>query len=174
MTDLATTTDGSTERSWRTTASRCMHPSVERGAVPLVETIAAGLAAVASPWELTGDAGAERSYQLLLATEQYDAWLIHWPAGTGLEPHDHGGSAGAFAVVAGTLDEERIRPDGTRARQRIGPGASVSFDPAEIHAVSNRSDGGATSVHVYSPPLGAMSFYRADGDGRLVAVETPG
>ncbi len=64
------------------------------------------------PWELTGETSpTERTYELLLATESYDAWLIHWPVGTGLEAHDHGGSTGAFAVVSGVLDED-VERDG--------------------------------------------------------------
>src|SRR4029077_7049707 len=81
-----------------------VHPSSHSGDEPLVGVIAAGLAAVAMPWELTRVANStERAYELLLATETYDAWLIHWPVGTGLEAHDHGGSTGAFAVVSGVL-----------------------------------------------------------------------
>ena len=174
MPDLATrpTTPDSAHRGWRVAASRAVHPSVERS-VPLVETIAAGLAAVSAPWELTGEVSVERSYQLLLSTERYDAWLIHWPAGAGLDAHDHGGSAGAFAVVSGTLDEERIAPDGALTHRRVGAGEAVSFDAAAIHAVTNRDRRGATSVHVYSPPLGAMTFYGRDADGHPVVVAGP-
>ena len=80
---------------------------------------------VALPWELaTGEQPAERQFQLLIATDVYDAWLVHWPVGTGLDLHDHGGSAGAFAVVAGDLDEDVVRRrddrDDARRAGRIG------------------------------------------------------
>jgi hypothetical protein len=122
-------------------------------------TIAEGLAAVAVPWELsTGDTPVDRQYELLLSTSTYDAWLIHWPAGTGLAAHDHGGSAGAFAVVAGELVEHTPVGDAWRSR-RVAVGRAVSFDGAHVHAVVNPGPVAATSVHVYSPPLRAMAFH---------------
>ncbi len=135
----------------------------------LLTAIATGLASVAVPWELaTGEHPAERQFQLLIATDVYDAWLVHWPVGTGLDLHDHGGSAGAFAVVAGDLDEDVVR-DGTTETTHVGPGASVVFGEGHVHAVMNRGGVGATSVHVYSPPLTSMGYYRHEVGGGLVA-----
>ena len=135
----------------------------------LLTAIATGLASVALPWELaTGEHPAERQFQLLIATDVYDAWLVHWPVGTGLDLHDHGGSAGAFAVVAGDLDEDVVR-DGRTVTTRVGPGASVVFGQGHVHAVVNRGSLGATSVHVYSPPLTSMGYYRHQAGGGLVA-----
>jgi hypothetical protein len=141
---------------WRYSGSIAAHPSNAASFdEPLVAVIARGLAAVAPPWSDEVQPAADgRSHERLLATELYDVWLIHWPAGSGLPAHDHGGSAGAFAMVAGMLDEDVA--DGTR--RRIGVGDVASFGPDHVHAVHNRSDVGATSVHVYSPPLGTMSF----------------
>jgi hypothetical protein len=93
--------------------------------------------------------------------------LIHWPAGTGLEAHDHGGSTGAFAVVSGALDEDTSHGDVTTTR-RLGEGDVVWFDADHVHGVVNRGGVGATSVHVYSPPLRTMGFYRAEEAGELV------
>ena len=116
-----TSTDTPTTDSdpWGRVSSRAVHPSSHSGDEPLVGVIAAGLAAVAMPWELTRAANStERAYELLLATETYDAWLIHWPVGTGLEAHDHGGSTGAFAVVSGVLDED-VERDGETVTRRV-------------------------------------------------------
>ena len=166
-----TSTDTTTTDSdpWRRVSSRAVHPSSHSGDEPLVGVIAAGLAAVSMPWELTGEltgaaCSTERSYELLLATETYDAWLIHWPVGTGLEAHDHGGSTGAFAVVSGVLDED-VERDGETVTRRVGVGESIAFGGDHVHAVVNRGATGATSVHVYSPPLSSMSFYRESADG---------
>lgn len=151
---------------WRLASSMAVHPSSsspsasDGGDSPLVAAIAAGLAAVSLPWELgTVTTPVEREYELILATCQYDAWLIHWPPGTGLDAHDHGGSAGAFSVVAGLIDEDVIAPDGTTTTRRLGAGETVAFGPEHVHAVVNRGTAGVTSVHVYSPPLGAMGFH---------------
>ena len=159
---------------WRVASSRAVHPSAHSGDEPLVAVIAAGLAAVSVPWEIaTGTHPTERCYELLLATDQYDAWLIHWPAGTGLDAHDHGGSTGALAVVGGVLDED-ISLDGRTVTRRFAAGETSAFDGEHVHAVVNRTDVGATSVHVYSPPLRTMSFYsESPVGGRTVARVEP-
>lgn len=153
---------------WRLATSRAVHPSACDPGEPLVAAIAAGLASVSVPWEMaTGTQPTERCYELLLATDRYDAWLIHWPPGTGLEAHDHGGSEGAFTVVSGALEED-VHRDGVTVTRRVGVGETRRFDDRHVHAVHNRGDVGATSVHVYSPPLSAMSFYATGGAGALV------
>ena len=91
------------------------------------------------PWELaTGQSPDERQFELILSTESYDAWLIHWPAGSSLDAHDHGGSAGAFAVVSGALEQHTVvgSVDVTR---RVEAGQSLSFDGDHVHAVGNRT-----------------------------------
>jgi quercetin dioxygenase-like cupin family protein len=121
--------------------------------------IAAGLAEVSSPSDLRpGGTTSERQYERILATDTYEAWLIHWPAGTGLDLHDHGDSGGAFAVVDGELDETTI--DGDRARvRRVPAGSHSSFGAGQVHGVANTGQRPAISVHVYSPPLESMNFY---------------
>jgi quercetin dioxygenase-like cupin family protein len=155
---------------WRTASSRAVHPSGRDDGDSIVLAVAEGLAAVAVPWELAaGDSPYERRHALLLATEVYDAWLIHWPPGTGLVAHDHGDSCGALAVVSGTLDEDTVVDDHA-VTKRIGPGESISFDAGHIHAVTNRGASSVTSVHVYSPPLRTMGYYRQGPDGSLIVV----
>jgi mannose-6-phosphate isomerase-like protein (cupin superfamily) len=134
----------------------------------LLNVVAQGLAAATRPWELTYEASPdERQHALLISTDVYEAWLIYWPPGTGLEPHDHGGSSGAFAVVTGTLDEDSAVGGGT-VTTRVGPGDSLTFDGSHVHAVVNRGDTSVTSVHVYSPPLRAMGYFQRGDDGTLV------
>ena len=130
--------------------------------------IATDLAAHALPWELaTGTTPVDRCYRQLVSTDEYDAWLIHWPAGAGLDAHDHGGSWGAFSIVDGSLDED-VEVDGALLTRTVSTGRTVSFDPSHVHAVVNRSSRGATSVHVYSPPLHSMQFFADDGTGARV------
>ena len=134
----------------------------------LLNIVVQGLAAATRPWELTSEASPDvRQCALLVSTEVYDAWLIHWPPGTGLEPHDHGGSSGAFAVVTGTLDEDSVGDDYT-ATTRVAAGSSITFDGSHVHAVLNRGETPVTSVHVYSPPLRAMGYFQRGDDGSLV------
>lgn len=47
----------------------------------------------------------------------------------------------------------------------------MAFGPAHVHNVAHGGDGSATSIHAYSPPLMAMTYYRATEYG-LIARET--
>src|SRR3954453_17856844 len=49
--------------------------------------------------------GDERRWALIASTDSYSAWVIAWPAGTGLGLHEHDGSAAAVRVVRGALRE---------------------------------------------------------------------
>ncbi len=132
--------------------------------------IAGDLAARQQPWEeRTGVSPGQRTYERILLTATHEAWLICWPAGAELDLHDHGDSAGAFSVVAGRLDETVV-VDGAPGARRHERGDTWAFGPGYVHAVANRGDRPATSVHVYSPPLGFMDFYDQADDGALLAT----
>lgn len=129
------------------------------GALPLLADAAVG------GWEtLVGPLPRERSYRRIVASADFEAWLIFWPEGRRLELHDHGGASGAFQVVAGALDEHYLLGGVPPVqRRRIPTGGRVSFDGTYVHDVANASLAGATSVHVYSAPERTMTFYDLDG-----------
>ena len=90
-----------------------------------------------------------------------EVWLLGWTFEQEVEWHDHGGSLGAFAVAEGELCETYTeRGDRRPLRTAHCPaGSSRAFGATRIHHVTNRAGAPATSIHVYSPPLTAMSFY---------------
>lgn len=116
----------------------------------------------------------ERRYELLRRTADFELWLIHWPTDRGLVLHDHGGSAGAFHVVAGALDETSTALGGGTLRlERLFRPAGKAFGPSYVHSVVNSERAAATSVHAYSPPLTSMGFYQSTPRGLVLSrVET--
>ena len=107
----------------------------------MLADIASGLAAATEPWEfLTGEVPKDRRYQRLLSTPEYEAWVICWPAGTALDLHDHGGSAGAFTVIAGGLDELTVA-DGDVSVRRYEAGETASFGARARRCESGRASG---------------------------------
>jgi hypothetical protein len=102
-------------------------------------------------------------------------WLLSWLPGQGTPLHDHGASAGAFAVARGTLSERVV------AQPRSGPpqqstadlsaGRVRHFGPHYVHQVVNTGSEPAVSVHVYTPPLRLMNTYGITGEG-LVRIGT--
>jgi predicted metal-dependent enzyme (double-stranded beta helix superfamily) len=122
--------------------------------------IAAGLARVQQPVPLDHASDAARSVRLL-ATAFYDVWLITWPDGSGLEPHDHGNARSVVHVVEGELTEvfsDRVRRSEPAARI-LRQGSSTPAAPSVVHALTNRSGADATTLHVYSPPLVDVTFF---------------
>jgi hypothetical protein len=110
----------------------------------------------------------ERSYELLELTDDLEIWAIHWPKDRGLQLHDHGGSSGALWVVDGVLEEHSFGQSGGLIHRTVEVGGGSAFGPTYIHDVVNADDLPATSIHVYSPPMASMTFYRQEGAGLVV------
>jgi quercetin dioxygenase-like cupin family protein len=126
--------------------------------VKALTDMAAGLACTADAWaDRLPEDPVFRTGLLLLASEDFDAWLLRWPPGTGVAPHDHGDSTGAFTVVTGELLEIRWTR-GFRRSRLVSPGEVTTIDRGVVHDVIAPSER-SLSVHVYSPPLTSMSFY---------------
>ncbi len=101
-----------------------------------------------------------------------DVWLLGWQASQETDWHDHGGSSGSFAVASGHLIEEFRRPGNrTIAQREVTQGFHIDFGPTHVHNVQHSGDGRALSIHAYSPPLVAMTYYELGAFG-LRAVET--
>ncbi|ADT98130.1 MULTISPECIES: cysteine dioxygenase [Mycolicibacterium] len=109
----------------------------------------------------------ERWFTRLHGNEELDVWLISWVPDCSTELHDHGGSLGALTVVSGALRETRW--DGSALRdRRLVAGDQAAFPLGWVHDVVWARDGVTVggiapaptlSVHAYSPPLTAMSYY---------------
>ena len=112
----------------------------------------------------------ERWHQRIYRDRRLDVWLISWLPTQGTELHDHGGSAGSFTVLSGTLSEAVVSRGRLREFERAA-GESVGFGARYVHDVRNLSTAPAVSVHAYSAPLTSMTYYDL-ADGRLEAFKT--
>src|ERR1700683_3316820 len=112
---------------------------------------------------------AGRWYERIHLDDSHEVWAISWLPGQATGFHDHGGSAGAFAVVWGTLVEHRLvgaRTTGQILAKPVGAGGSRAFGPRYIHDVRNAAASAvAVSVHAYSPPLPEMTRYELTSAG---------
>ena len=113
-----------------------------------------------------------RAYERLLLTDSYEAWVIAWSPGAVLDLHDHGGATAAVHVVDGALREGVVdQRDGQFRRRDLRAGRTVTVPPHQAHEVRNLGPVDAVSVHVYSPPLEAMTFFDP-ADGTLQPKKT--
>jgi len=113
-----------------------------------------------------------RWYLPLHRSNACDVWLLAWEPCQDTDWQDHGGSSGSFAVAEGSLTEQYRVPSGRRlGRRRLQAGEAVAFGPGHVHDVAHGGDGSSTSIHAYSPPLMAMTYYKATAYG-LIARET--
>jgi hypothetical protein len=109
----------------------------------------------------------ERTYAELYRDEHVAIWLICWMNDHDTGYHDHDLSAGAVAVAAGAVREERLVLGGAPAARTAAAGESFTFGAADIHRVSHVGAEPAVTVHAYSPPLWRMGAYEVLPTGEL-------
>jgi hypothetical protein len=119
--------------------------------------------------------GSGRRYERLdlgdVLADRVEAWLIAWPARTGLGMHDHQGSEAVLAVLRSSLRERFL--DGSGVSQRLlESGRTERLPSNHVHEVVNTGDVEALSIHLYSPPLGNTDF-RADAALEFVLTPQP-
>jgi predicted metal-dependent enzyme (double-stranded beta helix superfamily) len=145
---------------------------------PDVALIARQLAAQPDLWQPLVRFDEQSRFTLRLpGGPEHEVWLLTWLPGQGTAWHDHGGSAGAFATVQGTLTERHAVPVAVgRARpvpfaRRLADGHVRPFGPRHVHQVTNDDLVPAVSVHVYAPSLREMTEYERRG-GLLYSSRT--
>src|SRR5215470_13692472 len=138
-----------------------------------LRAVTAGLAAHRDLWsDLVVHDPDVRWYLPLHRSNSCDVWLLAWERGQDTDWHDHGGSSGSFAVAEGCLTEQYRAPSGRRmVRRLLHAHEAVAFGPAHVHDVAHGEGGSAISIHAYSPPLVAMTYYSFTDYG-LIARET--
>jgi predicted metal-dependent enzyme (double-stranded beta helix superfamily) len=112
----------------------------------------------------------QRTYAQLLRDEHVDVWLICWSEDHDTGFHDHDLSAGAVAVVAGSVREERLvlgRPIDSPITRTVSAGSSFDFGASDIHRVLHAGGDPAVTIHAYSPPLVRMGSYAIEPNGQL-------
>lgn len=142
-------------------------PHRDLSATELVEVVE-DLAARTSLWRpRVRMAGDRRFFERLTASAHVEVWLNSWLHDQDTGFHDHDVSAGAVAVLAGQVREDRLRLEGGIASRTVAAGSSFSFDSAAIHRVVHAGDEPAVTMHAYSPPLRRMGSYEIAEDGML-------
>jgi predicted metal-dependent enzyme (double-stranded beta helix superfamily) len=111
-----------------------------------------------------------RTYRQLLRDEHLDVWLLCWSHDHDTGFHDHDLSAGAVAVVSGSVREERLvlgRPPEAPISRLAHAGSSFYFGASDIHRVLHAGNEPAVTIHAYSPPLTRMGSYTIEASGQL-------
>jgi predicted metal-dependent enzyme (double-stranded beta helix superfamily) len=147
----------------RPTSPASMQPGQLLGARQLAEVVRR-LAASPAEWVTRVRLNtAGRWYERIHLDDSHEVWVISWLPGQATGFHDHGGSAGAFAVVWGTLMERRVVggvSTGHVLGKPVGAGGTRAFGPRYIHDLRNAAPAVvAVSVHAYSPPIPQMTRY---------------
>ena len=148
-----------------------MRPSGRDLTAPELEAVACQFAARPELWsEHVSHDPDHRTYAQLLRDEHLDVWLLCWSRDHDTGFHDHDLSAGAVAVVAGAVREERLvlgrSVDAPISRTAIA-GSSFDFGASEIHRVLHAGSLPAVTIHAYSPPLVRMGSYSVEPNGQL-------
>ncbi len=105
-----------------------------------------------------------RHYVSIYRDDYVDVWLLCWTPENDTGWHDHDISAGAVAVVAGTLKECNPRIGGPHVETSVSAGTSFCFGPEHIHRLVGSANQ-SVSIHAYSPPLWRLGQYSIDEGG---------
>jgi predicted metal-dependent enzyme (double-stranded beta helix superfamily) len=133
----------------------------------LVE-LAGRLAAAPHRWRHLVEHRADaRTYVQLHRDDHLAVWLICWMDDHDTGFHDHDLSAGALAVAAGQVREERLRLGAPPASRLASAGEAFGFAASDIHRVCHHGAEPAVTVHAYSPPLWRMGAYEIQAGGEL-------
>jgi hypothetical protein len=111
---------------------------------------------------------AARTYSELLRDDTVAAWLICWMDDHDTGFHDHDVSAGAVAVVSGSVREDRLVLGAPPTSRVLAAGSTFSFEASDIHRVQHAGKEPAVTIHAYSPPLWRMGAYEIQSEGRLL------
>jgi predicted metal-dependent enzyme (double-stranded beta helix superfamily) len=146
---------------------------------PAPREIARSLAERTALWRPLVRFDDPRFYARIATGPDWEAWLLTWLPGQSTGLHDHGGSRGAFAVLAGAVDEDvPVRRNGAPVRlrtRRYGAGQVRAFGADHLHDVAARSGVPAVTLHVYAPRLEVMTRYALiDGTLAVTAEEREG
>lgn len=126
------------------------------------------LAAHPERWEhLVAHDPDARVYEELLRDDHVAVWLICWMHDHDTGFHDHDISAGAVAVAAGSVREDRLVLGGEPSSRIVETGEALHFAPSDIHRVLHAGDEPAVTIHAYSPPLWRMGAYEVRPGGEL-------
>lgn len=110
----------------------------------------------------------QRTYEVLWADEDVNAWVLCWSEDHDTGFHDHDVSAAAITVIDGKVREERLCL-GRSARETVyGAGQTFTVPPNAIHRVLHSGAGPAVTIHAYSPPLERMGSYSEGAEGELL------
>lgn len=133
--------------------------------------VASQIAACPELWsEHVAHDPSQRTFKQLLRDEHLDVWLLCWSYDHDTGFHDHDLSAGAVAVAAGRVREERLvlgRPVDQPLARTAAAGSSFSFAASDIHRVLHAGGEPAVTIHAYSPPLVRMGSYSVESSGQL-------
>lgn len=108
---------------------------------------------------------------LVSSSEHYEMLVVCWKSGQQSPIHDHAHSTCCFRVMQGICTETVFDFSAKghvveRERRDLPEGHLTASQDTDTHQVSNVQPQGSNLVtlHIYSPPLGAMRKYSLTGD----------
>ncbi len=120
----------------------------------------------------------EGRYQrnLIRRTSTYEAFVLCWEPGQRSPIHDHAQSTCGVRVVQGRATETRYEFDQNHLLHPVETteaieGSTTGSQDADIHEISNEHDERLITLHVYSPPIGAMTSYSMNDQARTARCE---
>lgn len=131
-----------------------------------LEWLVKDIAASPSVWAHLVQYTEPRLRMTLVGVPGIATWLMTWAPGQGSGLHDHGGSAGAFVVVRGSIRQDVVDDQGQVHTGSYQVGQVSSFKRDVVHELRNEGSEGAVTIHAFRPELIGLTSYVLE-HGRL-------
>lgn len=109
---------------------------------------------------------------LVLRTPEVELLVLCWRPGQQSTIHDHAGSLNSIRVHSGRLTARLFTPAAGASQGRgpvaltsedlVAAGELTGLDRGGIHQLANRSAQDLVTVHLYAPPLPAVTVYSTE------------
>lgn len=105
---------------------------------------------------------------VIYRNSELEVIVINLPPDNETSIHDHGQSIGCAMVLEGKLQNCIYRLNGQKSKlcssYFVHEGDSLISTPGLIHKMMNTSSDRMVSLHVYSPPLQDMTFFKEESE----------
>lgn len=110
---------------------------------------------------------ADLSYgrNVIYCSEDIEVIVLHFPNHSATNIHDHGDSIGCGIVVEGELTEFSYKFNKEEkleliSESRVSENEFFHISEQHIHAMANDKDERLITLHVYSPPLHGVKYFK--------------
>ncbi|WP_257346684.1 cysteine dioxygenase [Pseudalkalibacillus decolorationis] len=101
---------------------------------------------------------------VIYRSDEFEVIVLHFPSHTKTPMHDHGRSIGCGVVIKGEMTEVSYKNrEGALefvSKSKATQDETFHVPNQHIHVMENNTDDSLVTLHVYSPPLSGVNYFK--------------